>query len=406
MLEVVYNEGKSIKLMIFRKNQHINYESGVTAIFIVIFFALLIGVITLSFMHIATQDQRQSTNSDLSQSAYDSSEAGIEDATRVLQNYRRLCVNLPTGTPKPARCATYETELQRGVSGECNLQSMPELSSKADPATGEVSVSTNASDKELDQAYTCVKLITQTNDIMQTAQGDKNYLFPLKTVNNEPISKININWFADNQDLVPPATIGYYAGRPKLPLSSNWPSNAPPILRVQLIAAKRGAINVNDLDNDSRAVFLYPASSGSNQVDMTIADFASRGKKSQAPTTIGCNKVGIFNCSAVLANLLPATGADASTTDYYLRFTPLYRSTTDIQVVLNNASGSVIKFDGVEPAVDSTGRANDVFRRLQQRIKYESDNSILGKDGGFDITNGMCKDFIISNKDADYVDNC
>lgn len=392
--------------MIFSKKQPLKYESGATAIFIVVFFALLIGVITLSFIRIATQDQRQSTNSDLSQSAYDSSEAGIEDATRVLQNYRKLCVNLPTGTTPPDKCQTYEEQFEKGNNDECNLQDMPELAGKANPSTGEVVVTTNANDEALDQAYTCVKLVTETDDVLQTAQGDKSYLFPLKTVDNQPISRVNLNWFSDGRDLVPPATVQYYSGPPTLPLKTNWPANAPPMLRAQLIVAKRDALNVNDLNNDSRAVFLYPTGSGSNTVDMTSADVAARGKKIQAPRTIQCVKVGKFNCSTGLVNLPVATGADSTNTDYYLRITPLYRGVTDFQIVLYDGAGNIIKFDNVEPQVDSTGRANDVFRRLQQRIKYEADDSNLAKDGGFDITQGFCKDFIISNKDADYQDNC
>ena len=64
-----------------------NKQSGIAAIFTVVFFTLLISVIILSFIKIVTQDQQQATNSDLSNSAYDSAEAGVEDAKRALKQY-------------------------------------------------------------------------------------------------------------------------------------------------------------------------------------------------------------------------------------------------------------------------------------------------------------------------------
>ena len=39
--------------------------------------------------------------------------------------------------------------------------------------------------------------------------------------------------------------------------------------------------------------------------------------------------------------------------------------------MLHNSS-TVINFNGVEPLVDSTGRASDVFRRIQSRIRLDS----------------------------------
>ncbi|MEK7621311.1 MAG: hypothetical protein AAB395_03060, partial [Patescibacteria group bacterium] len=75
------------------KNMHLsqNKQSGVASIFIVVFFTLLISIIVISFVTIVSQDQRQSINSDLSNSAYDSAQAGVEDAKRGLEQYRINC---------------------------------------------------------------------------------------------------------------------------------------------------------------------------------------------------------------------------------------------------------------------------------------------------------------------------
>lgn len=89
----VYNNGNIMK-------QLVKQQSGAASIFIVIFFALLVSVITLSFMRIVNTGQEESRNSDLSKSAYDSSSAGVEDAKRALNlYYQKNCPKNPSGDP-------------------------------------------------------------------------------------------------------------------------------------------------------------------------------------------------------------------------------------------------------------------------------------------------------------------
>ena len=55
-------------------------RQGVASLYVVVFATILFGVITLSFTRIILSEVEQSSDDDLSQSAYDAALAGVEDA--------------------------------------------------------------------------------------------------------------------------------------------------------------------------------------------------------------------------------------------------------------------------------------------------------------------------------------
>ncbi len=138
----------------------------------------------------------------------------------------------------------------------------------------------------------------------------------------------------------------------------------------------------------------------------TFSPAITANEKTTAPNLAKCKAVvdpDTFACT-VRINFLPtATLGTAANTDYYLRIMPIYNN-TDFQVKLFDNGGTDLRlFDNVAPQIDTTGRANNVFRRVQSRV-ISTNNSNPLRDGGFDISRGICKDFNVPVYDTDCPD--
>lgn len=377
------------------------FSRGAVSLFMVIIAMLVITVITVGFLRLMAADQRQASDSDLSQSAYDSAMAGVEDAKRALLAYQRDCSTSTTGA-----CTTRKAQL---ASSQCNtaLQGIVAVSE----GSGEVPIQRSAgsaADRRLDQAYTCVTIEPTTAEYVGSLAAGESKVIPLKGAGE--FRKVRLSWFtrddiADNGGAVnrPSATAGLGLTR-----QADWPVNRPPVLRSQLMqvganftlggfdtVTKNGQSNTNTL-------FLYPTSlSSSVDIDMNGGDSRRiQGEEypspsASAPYPVSCKanvSAGGYACSAVMTLPTPVGGGTNRTA--FLRLVPFYRA-THFQVELLSASNSVVMFDGVQPKVDATGRANDLFRRVEARVDIGVADFPF-PEAAVDIVGNFCKDFTVT----------
>lgn len=378
-------------------------QSGAVSLFVVIFTALLLSIITISFIQLMVRDQRQATSSDLSQSAYDSAQAGVEDAKRLLL-LDQACKN---GTAAAGvNCALVAAALNPesgGLQSACDTLARSGIVSETN---GETLIQQTTGDNaaKLDQAYTCVKIATNTADYLGQLENDESTIIPLK--GDRPFTQIELSWFSV-QDL--PSTNNLTVGFPStggnvdLPrVGTRWPANNPALMRAQLMQFG-GNFTLSDFDSgaDATTLFLYPLALGPADQTTTSFSLDARRSPTNTPRPVDCRTTlatGGYACKATIQLPDPANGSPANRTAY-LRLSAIYNK-AHFQIKLLDSTGGAVNLSGVQPEVDSTGRANDLFRRVVARVELRGD--VAYPNAEIDLLGNLCKNFTVTSTPAGY----
>jgi Tfp pilus assembly protein PilX len=380
-------------------------QKGAVSIFIVVFTALLVTIISVSFIRIMVQNQQQATAADLSQSAYDSAQAGVEDAKRLLVQYQTQC--LKTSTPA-SQCSSLERLLR--VDMPCNTIQQAGIAGNIDDK--EVIVKQGENDEALQQAYTCVKVAANTDDYIGGVNTGASRLVPLKGTG--AFNQVVLEWFSQvdlqNASDGPGEKTIELSNDMQLPKLKEWSKNRPSLMRIQLIQFG-SSFKLTDFDkladgsSNAHTLFLDPSNIGRDSVDFAEDTRLSQSAGVLQPVSCDRNFSTSsadknFACRVVLNLPNPVGSSDGNNRTAYLRLDPIYNSLTHFRVQLQK-DNVVTKFKDVQPIIDSTGRANDLFRRIQSRVELESD-LFPYPESAIDITGSLCKAFLVTDKPENY----
>ena len=368
-------------------------QRGATALLVVIFATLILSVITVSFIGLMVREQIRSGDDELSQSAYDAALAGVEDAKRVIATCRA------GGPASGAACAAI-------ASGDCDtIASSGVIGSFAG---SEVLLQSRSGDgDELNQAYSCVKISTNTSDYRGESQAMQSTMVPLRAT--APIKTARIEWQIGEESGVPlgwGSTAPYPGGVNHLDLQNSLDWNMPALMRIQMITPGSSA-KADELDRKAQSgtVFVHPdgrlGGSTPNRLPQSALHRYAPGSddttwdytKTSSDFTSCDDSRLTYQCAVEIEfdNEIPADSRVA-----FLRLSPIYKSTS-FRVTLMDASDNAVLFNDAQPTVDSTGRANDVFRRIEARLSISGGESVSYPEFAIDVTNGLCKGFYVTS---------
>ena len=95
---------------------------------------------------------------------------------------------------------------------------------------------------------------------------------------------------------------------------------------------------------------------------------------------------------------MPSTynGGARNASTFFLRVELPYGDTgTEFSVRLHDTGGNIVNFVGVQAQIDSTGRANDLYRRVETRIELV-ENNIPYPEFALQTNNAIEKNFWVT----------
>lgn len=401
------------------KKLNLKNKRGVASLYVVIFATILFGVITVSFTRLILSEAIQSSNDDLSQSAYDSAMAGVEDAKVAVNDYYK-CVQ-----EKGKNQCSNKNVFSADVAEENCAEGFPLARALyGDGFNGEVKIQesgTPGSETFVDQAYTCVIISDVTPDYRGTLTSDtRTRVIPLavngagsNSADIAKVKKIKFSWYSElNQGSNTTFKYATYDSNEAngngawiLPNSSD--KTTPPTMQVALISTAK-AIGPEDFWNANNtsdvlysSLLFLPTNDSSHVVSpvakTTIADAGNSTQGYNAnnhkPIGVMCKTGQEFVCNTELevadgaGSLLKADG-----NAFLVVNMPYGDAFTDFKIELTavDAAGNEyrVDFKGSQISVDSTGRTNQLYRRVEARLDPADvffpypEFELSNKDGG------------------------
>lgn len=365
-------------------------ENGMVSIIVVMFTSLLLIIISVGFVRLMSQEETQASDNNLSQSAYDSAVSGVEDAKRVIT----ACAN---GGTASAACTAI-------LAQRCDTVQKAGIAASTTDTRVTIRSNGAPADSTQGQAYTCVKIENATDDVKHTLEEGVSKVIPLKATKDT--DHIMVQWTLKSDD-TPTIANPNDTDPNHLPQHDAWGADAPAMLRVQIVVPEKPDGSMEQADYDSNqvmTVLLRPTSvRGSGAMINAISLQATRAAGSQtnvtvSPSPVLCSETRFnanqYACAAVLT-IPSGRQLKAGSRMAFMRVTSLY-ARTQLRASFEDISGNVTaQFDGVQPLVDSTGRAGDVYRRVLSRVS--PDGAFTFPEYAVDTTGSLCKDFSVSD---------
>lgn len=446
-------------------------KKGAASFYIVAFSTLILVIIAVSFTIVILSEMARTENDDLSQSAYDSALAGVEDAKLAYYNYQK-CI----GQNKPEKLVVNDGIVECGEiiywinhPDEAGCDMVGRIlgrikESDAHEVVIEELSSGSGAKNNMQQAYTCTQINTRLSDYRSTlTEADTTRVVRVRLgtdkngnkIKASDINKVKISWFAEEDrrstSKFEPSFTNVKNKKVAFPSlkKSDTEMAIPPVISVGLVqtattfslkdfestngGTDRATLflvpngNTNYLDprtkatvygSDSDAAGNYISAYDSTRVNNISADLLIKSNDKTTknlPIAVYCDTANAeFACSTTMVLPNPVGGSRSDETFMFVVSLPYGQPNTSFalefycrddlpcgQEVVSGGGSSTEKkpatLNGMQIEIDSTGRANNLYRRVEARLDSadsffpfplyalellgDDDNSLLQKPG-------------------------
>lgn len=299
-------------------HNHNQTQRGIVSFMVTLIMMLVISLIVIGFSQTARRTAREALDTQLSSQAFYAAESGVNMVAAKIK---------AGGTPE--------------TKDNCNNTGTYAITEKLDGDNVKV---------------TCVMVDPIPSDIKVGASQTESTIIPIKTIGSVNLSSLTFRW-------TPPQDVA--AGVSGCSTAGTFPATRNgnctfALLRVDLLKTPGTVNNFAALADNTLTFYLQPINStagGSTLVSSfnptPLTPSLNRGRIVGA----GCNA----ECSATITLIGTAIGPD-----YYVRLSTLYADTETVTIT-GASNGVPVKFSGIQAVIDSTGKAQDVLRRVQVR---------------------------------------
>lgn len=398
-----------------------HFKQGAASFYIVAVSTLILVIIAASFAAVIISEVTRTSNDDLAQSAYDSALAGVEDAKLALINYQKCKADPSANLASPLTCAELTNWIEQGAvpssdDGQplesCDLVAYSlDRTVERDPNDAEKKLGVrvqegDTTDNDMSQYYTCVIITNQTADVLGTLNsenpeqsfriqfapvyGDDGRVLESADTVMQNISKVRLSWHVPSQN-------GDYRTFDFMNLGGSGVFEAdaptPAVLSLTMVQTA-GSFTLDDFNTssgdttDRGTLYFIPTNQGSlsttdkyvyvNGRTISAAEgFVKSNDKgsgtqnstnSNLPFVVYCDtSAQDYVCSVDVEIPQPVRGSRNSDTFVFSVALPYGTPETDFSLQFFEGD-QPRTLDGVQIQVDSTGRANDLFRRVDTRL--------------------------------------
>lgn len=302
-------------------------QEGLASIVITLFVLIILSMTIIAFSQAARREQRQALDRQLSTQAQYAAESGINAAIALLKT-----------SPNASNSSCSNTSTILGSS--------------------DLDASSNIQ-------YPCVLINQKPTSLQYTIAKGKEQIVPLNA-SGVNISSVSVSW----QSVSTNSDASFTACPTPGEFASDWPASNcdASVMRIELVPVGGASLSRTNLIDNDMALFAHPSSATGTTV---LSGATYRYGSGVTPSYGGVEAIRCsygttpYACKATIN--LPTPVGSSNNSIVYMRLRSVYAD-SKVEITALNASSVALPITGSQIVIDSTGKANDVLRRIAVRI--------------------------------------